>query len=265
VGIMPMLRIRLALIVFLGVCAFSGRASAQDAVPVEILERTVMIRTATEQGTAFALDYEGHLYFVTARHMVTGLPKDHPSFQIRRMGQWQPETALKILFPKSDEVDIAVFKTDSVVQTPYMIQPMENDPGKGFTMGQLVWFLGYPFFEGLGTHTTLNGNPVELPFIKRATLSASDGSNPDAVLLYLDGFNNEGFSGGPILFWSFGDRKYKIAGVVRGYRQTNAKTIINGQAVDTPLLVNSGIMMGYSIEHAIDAIKKDAEQSQPAN
>ncbi len=57
-------------------------------------------------------------------------------------------------------------------------------------MGQQVWFLGYPY--GLGSHFP-NG---EFPFIKRGTMSAIDSTNPHAVVLYVDGFNNPGFSGG---------------------------------------------------------------------
>jgi len=78
--------------------------------------------------------------------------------------------------------------------------------------------------------------------------------------LYIDGFNNPGFSGGPILFWSFNERAYRILGVVQGYREDTAKVLVNGQHVDTQLLVNSGILVGYSIEHAIQAIERDKKK-----
>ena len=92
-------------------------------------------------------------------------------------------------------------------------------------------------------------------------MSAMDGTNKDAVVLYIDGFNNPGFSGGPIVFWSFSEHAYRIWGVVQGYKEDTAKALVNGQHVDTQLLVNSGILIGYSIEHAIQAIdqgKSDA-------
>ena len=126
-------------------------------------------------------------------------------------------------------------------------------------MGQLVWFLEYPFIEGIGSQF---GNGQEAPFIKRGTMSAIVGTNPDAVVLYIDGFNNEGFSGGPIVFWDFTTHKYGILGVVQGYRNDTAKVIVNGQAVNTQLLVNSGILRGYSIRHVIQAIER-SEQSKP--
>ena len=87
-------------------------------------------------------------------------------------------------------------------------------------------------------------------------MSAIDTTNPDAVLVYIDGFNNPGFSGGPILYWDFGKQAYRILGVVQGYKEDTAKVLINGQHVETQLLVNSGILVGYSIEHAIQAIER---------
>jgi hypothetical protein len=121
------------------------------------------------------------------------------------------------------------------------------------TLDQQVWFFGYPF-EGLGSH--MNDGRL-IPFMKRGTMSAIVGTNPDAVLLFIDGFNNPGFSGGPIIFWSFSSRKYEIIGVVQGFRTDTAKAVINGVKIDTNILVNSGILVGYSIKHAIQAIEKE--------
>jgi hypothetical protein len=39
-------------------------ALAQDAVPAEILARTIFIKVGTEAGTAFTIDYQGTLYLV---------------------------------------------------------------------------------------------------------------------------------------------------------------------------------------------------------
>jgi hypothetical protein len=40
-----------------------------------------------------------------------------------------------------------------------------------------------------------------------------------------------------------------------GYRAQAAQILVNGTAVDSGVLVNSGILNGYSIIHAIDAIE----------
>jgi S1-C subfamily serine protease len=260
-----MIRFRFILAVALWF-SLSSPVRAQDAVPVEILNRTLLIKVGNTFGTAFVIDYEGKLYIVTARHVVAGLPEMKATIQIQRSNQWLNINTVRTLFPKSKDVDIAVFETDEKVAQPFQIKSTELS---GVTMGQPVWFLGYPY--GLGSHfgtSELKKGEVPLiasgvaPFIKRGTMSAIDGSKPDAVVLYIDGFNNPGFSGGPIVYWDFGKRGYGIVGVVQGYRLDNAKTVVNGQQVDSDVLVNSGILIGYSIDHAIQAIKQGQAQHQ---
>jgi trypsin-like peptidase len=226
-------------------------AFAQDAVPDEILQRTLAIQFGNGGGTAFSIDYHGKLYLVTARHVVEGLPESNGTIQILRPDGWKNYHIVKTLFPPSRDADIAVLETDEKAAQPYLVAVSGKDEGP--TMGQHVWFLGYPFRERLHSHF---GNSKEAPFIKRGTMSAIDSSDPNAVVEYIDGFNNEGFSGGPIVYWEFSKRSYRIVGVVRGYKPEAAKTLVNGVPIDTALLVNSGILIGYSIEHAIQAIEQ---------
>ena len=208
------------------------------------------------QGTSFAIDYGGKIYEITARHVLEGVPVDHPkNLEIRQGTEWKKLPVTRILYPSSPDVDIAIVETTIPATQPYSIEPMGGGKDGGIlTFGQPVWFLGYPFIEGLGTK--FRGDvATTLPFIKKGILSAIDALNPDAQILYVDGFNNHGFSGGPILFYDFGTHKYFIAGVVKGYRYDQAETIINGKPVQTTVLVNSGILIGYNIIHAIDSIK----------
>ena len=83
-----------------------------------------------------------------------------------------------------------------------------------------MWFLGYPY----GLESRFADNKT-IPFIKRGTMSAIDASNKEAIVLYIDGFNNPGFSGGPILLWDFTKHVYAIIGVVKGYREESAKVV----------------------------------------
>jgi hypothetical protein len=223
-------------------------ALAQDAVPGEILQRTLCVKVGDGQGTAFQIDYKGKLYLVTARHVVAGLPTTGATIQIRKSDKWTNFKTVRTLFPASGDVDIAVLETDQMVAQPFQIAPPNAAAGEGPTFGQPVWFIGYPW--GLGTHLA----NMQLPFIKKGTMSAVDASDPHAVVVYIDGFNNPGFSGGPILYWDFRSHAYRILGVVQGYRNDTAKALVNGQQVDTNVLVNSGILIGYDIKHAIEAI-----------
>jgi S1-C subfamily serine protease len=186
---------------------------AQDAVPTEmLLQRTFFIKVGNMTGTAFTVDYQGKLYLVTARHVVAGLPERNATLQVRRANKWEDLHTVKTLFPPSSEADIAVFETDEKISQPFKVTTMGKT--EGVTMGQQVWFLGYPF-EGLGSPG--DGKGTVIPFMKRGTMSAIDGTNPDAVVLYIDGFNNPGFSGGPIVFWNFTSHTYEIIGVVCDY------------------------------------------------
>jgi S1-C subfamily serine protease len=222
-------------------------ALAQDAVPTDILKRTLFIKGPSEAGTAFCVEHEGKLYLVTAKHVVADLPKTNATLQVMKDGTWTDFHTVKTIFPSSPDVDIAIFETDEKVQ-PFEVPLSEGD---SVTMGQQVWFLGYPW--GLGSRWA-NGKGL-VPFIKRGTMSAVDGTNPKAIVLYIDGFNNPGFSGGPIVYYSFSKHAYRILGVVKGYREDTAKVLVNGEHVDTKLLVNSGILIGYSAEHVTEAIE----------
>lgn len=232
--------------------SFVPALRGQDAVPNEILARTFFVR-AGEAGTAFAVDHGGKVYLVTARHVAAGLPTKGATIQVWQKDHWSDYHTIRTLFPPSANVDIAVFETNERIPKPFEITG--DDTSGGVTMGQQVWFLGYPY--GIGSHFA-DGTIV--PFIKRGTMSAVDGSDQNAVVIYLDAFNNPGFSGGPILYWSFSDHKYKLLGVVQGYKNDTAKLLVNGTQVDTNILVNSGILVGYSIKHVAQAIESGDKQ-----
>lgn len=225
---------------------------AQDAVPMEILARTRFIKVGNEGGTAFSVDYQGKLYLVTARHVAAGLPQTGATLQIWDQDSWKDYKTARTIFPESEDVDIAVFETTELAKEPFKVTLVTSTGGP--TMGQQVWFLGFPF--GLQSHFA----NAQIPFIKRGTMSAIDRTNPKAVIVYIDGFNNPGFSGGPILYWDFSTRTYQILGVVKGYKEDTAKVLVNGVQQDTQLLVNSGILIGYSAQHVLDALAAAQKQ-----
>jgi S1-C subfamily serine protease len=238
------------------VCA-QAEAYAQDAVPLEILSRTVFIRQkgSDEGGSAITLDYKGKLYLVTARHVVEGIPRNDANIEVRRSDKWEDYHTIKTLYPSSADADIAVFETDETAAQPFGIAPVGLSTTAGVSLGQQVWFIGYPF--GMSSVPAKGSTIAELPFLKRGTMSALDTSNSEAVVYYIDGFNNPGFSGGPVVYWEFATHAYKVLAVVKGYRNDTAKILINGNQVETNILVNSGILVSYGIQHAIDAIEKN--------
>jgi S1-C subfamily serine protease len=237
----------------------------QEGVPVEILQRTMLVKVGSTTGTAFVIDHGGKMYLVTARHLMAGLPTEGAVIQINQQNQWRDYHTTRTLFPSSADVDIAVLETAEKVPTPYGVTIGKT---AGITLGQQVWFLGFPY--GLATKFGKGGVRPDMensavPFIKRGTMSAIDGSDPNAVVIYIDGFNNPGFSGGPVLYWNYAAHTYEILGVVMGYREDSAKVLVNGQHVDTNVLVNTGILVAYSIQHAIEAIDHSNVAATPAH
>ena len=57
-----------------------------------------------------------------------------------------------------------------------------------------------------------------------------------------------------MVYWDFRSRAYRIIGVVQGFRNDTAKLLVNGQQIDTNVLVNSGILTAYSISHVIETL-----------
>lgn len=102
-------------------------ALAQDAVPPEILQRTIFIKVGNEAGTAFCVDYQGKLYLVTAKHVVAGLPESKATIQVWRENQWKDYHTVRTLFPSSSDVDIAVFETEEKVITTWRHATVSSD------------------------------------------------------------------------------------------------------------------------------------------
>ena len=84
-------------------CATLAAAFAQEAVPVEILNRTIFIKVGNEAGSAFTIDYLGKLYLITARHVVSGVPESNAIIQVRRADKWEDYHTLRTLYPASND------------------------------------------------------------------------------------------------------------------------------------------------------------------
>lgn len=141
----PMCHVRRHLPIVLGT-AFSillcaAAALPQDAIPVEILRRTLYVKVGNVTGTAFKIDYKGKVFLVTARHVAAGLPEIKAIIQVMKSanGQWENYATIRTLYPPSKDADIAVFETDEKISRPY-----EVGTAGSMTFGQQVWFLGYP-------------------------------------------------------------------------------------------------------------------------
>jgi S1-C subfamily serine protease len=84
---------------------------AQDAIPPEMLYRTVPVIAGDQQGTGFFIDSQEKLYLVTARHVVNALPTCNTKVQAWLTDQWKFLTVTRVLLPDSD-ANVAALETE---------------------------------------------------------------------------------------------------------------------------------------------------------
>ncbi len=212
---------------------------------MQMVHSVYYIKCANEAGTAFTLLYQGKQYLVTAAHVVACLPSGGGRLQITEHAVWKDLHVGRVTM-KSKNADIAILIPERPLIHSESLEAFEGS--WNFAAG--VYFLGFP----LGLHMIFEGEYV--PAIKHGFVSMEDDDDPDAVITYIDGFNNEGFSGGPVLTQDKSGN-WKVISVVSGYVQDKAKQRVGTQNVDTSLLVNSGIIITYNIgmvTQAIDAV-----------
>jgi hypothetical protein len=101
------------------------------------------------------------------------------------------------------------------------------------------------------------GGSSRLAFVKHAIISATD--KPGGVnIIYLDGMNNPGFSGGPVIFNPNGDsQKPQVCGVISGYRREFQEVLHRAAPVaELTAAANTGIIVATDIVHVRDAIER---------
>ena len=238
---------------------------AQAQVTANVLNRVVQVRSPTGLCSAFTIEVEDKQYLVTARHCLKG-PNDVNGLEVQQGAAWKPIDG-PAYFPSNTDVDIAAIALPEQLTVGFEFQPTSD----GIALGQQVYFLGFP--SGLSTRWTSPGASEisEVAFIKAGILSAMDSRNPQAVVLYVDGHNNPGFSGGPIVFRPSPNLPFRVAAVVKGFKGEGTPVVkrksledLNAPAYeDLYTRANAGIIVGYSIGHIVEAIT-DAEKRKRA-
>ena len=149
--------------------------------------------------------------------------------------------------------DVTVFRSPTFQAPPISDVTVGVDD---FYYSQEVYFLGFPFGWKGAVSSANNGYP--LPFARRAIISMLDIATGGT--LYLDGFNNIGFSGAPVAHLVLGsgahgtDPTWSICGVVSGFHDTHEW--VKNKDEDTPLsyFSNSELIYVVPIRFALDLI-----------
>jgi hypothetical protein len=283
-----------ALLLLSAVMFFSCRSFGQSAqVTVNALLRTFMIETNIGRGTTFSIDIDNREYWITAKHLFTGI-KTGPAgvFTTKRVQanilsqvgdgdeghdlHWETE-AFTVIDPGKD-IDILVLVPDHLLLGfGRDFNLTTGDEGIGF--GGDCEFLGFPYGGGWKTQMANPKLPgtntwMWLPFVKHCTVSAELQEKGHGIWV-LDGINNEGFSGGPVLFAT--GRNQKVFAVISGFHQEPLEVLPSPppgqeQASSIPpspklpggkskkpekevVNANSGFIIAFEIAPAIKAIQ----------
>jgi hypothetical protein len=269
--------ISIGLFLFAACCS---ALDAQSAMPTtNILFKTFMIRTKTDEGTMFSIDVDDREYWLTAKHILTGR-KSGPAGEVTEKSvsldvldpvgeavKWNP-VEFTVIDPGKD-IDIVVLVPESPLQEPPIpsLKVLSGNVG----MGGECSFLGYPYANTwTATFSNSAGSAAyKMPFIKHCYISGI--IRGPASMFVLDGINNFGFSGGPVLY-DTGPNQVVI-GVISGYHTepgevhsieipnpsssgTSQGARPNATRKENVVDLNSGIIIAYMAELAVDAIKK---------
>ena len=206
-------------------------------VPTQVLYRVLPLRWTVGGdeffGTAFSLTHGDEQYLVTAAHVV----KEYPH-GILTIGRDKSAPKGRVIDPVlrgiSQEADIAIFDAPSFMHKKGI--PL-NVSLANIMLGQEVFWLGYPF--GLDGGLTLPDADGPIGLVGSGTLSsmAMPSNQPvptDAATVgfIVDGLNNEGYSGAPVVFHPDGDmsKGTQVIGVVSGTLagETNLSLMVIG-------------------------------------
>lgn len=216
-------------------------------VPINILARVFTIRVAGEQGSAFTIEVDKRQYLVTARHLFDSGPTPK-EIEINRNSSWDstPFTRIPVEPPT---IDIAVIALSNPL-SPAMPTVFEF---KNTFLSQSIFFLGYPFGFSMNGAALNNGYP--LPLVKHGIISYLPLGKKGPF--YIDGINNPGFSGGPVVRIAE-NQSPAIIGIISGYESTQEPVLgDNGARTKLSVQTNTGLIVAYSIEYALDAIARN--------
>lgn len=228
---------------------FLVSSSRAEYPTTNILQRVVAVRVDSLQGSAFTMEIDERQYLVTAGHLFAD-SMNVDEIQIRHDSVWRA-ISVELIAPITDTVDVAVFALTQQLTPSFTLEPTTG----GMIFGQKAYFFGFPSMLSTPDKGKINrGFP--LPFVKHAIISAERENQFGKRILYLDGHNNPGFSGGPVVFWDAEVSAFKLAGVIKGYRPERLHHQDSNRVYrPVELWGNSGIIVATEISAVVSIIQ----------
>jgi S1-C subfamily serine protease len=216
-------------------------------ITTNVLQRTFQMRYGDQFGTCFTIDVSERQYLVTARHVVEGI---HPSdvVQIQHDQTWK-DLNTTIAWISVTEADIAILSPEVQISPAHPLVATTAS----LALGQDVYFCGYPYGLKMEVEHSMNrGFP--LPLVKKGVVSSLDFENRSLII---DGINNPGFSGGPVVFSVAGSNEFRVAGVISGYRINYDPVLLNGKDVGLRHGQNTGLIVAYDLKNGVEHISQN--------
>ncbi len=215
-------------------------------IPIEIISRVFRIKHGNSTGSCFTLELDGKQYICTAKHCVENFTDG--TLEVFQDREWKCIRTVLVGYG-SDGADIAVLATNFQLSPSYSL----HSPTKPSPYAQELYFLGFPY----GMHIeggSFNRN-FPIPLVKKGILSGVISGGP--VTHYIDGHNNPGFSGGPVVYREeMPGSVFCVSAVISSYGAM-PEPVFDGQGKETALRyhANTGIVIAHGIEHALVAIR----------
>lgn len=213
-------------------------------VPSNILQRTFRISHNGATGTGFTIDVDGRQCLATAKHVVDGLASES-SIGVMRNGAWQSVDIGDAWYSPTG-ADIALLSLKNQLSPSHKVVVLGDSAS--YFLSQQIYFLGYPY--GLHTEASQINNGYPVPFVKTGIVASFSPVSGGSQLIYCDGHNNPGFSGGPIVTIS-AQQQVTVIAVVSAYRYNEDPVLLNGADTGLTYRANTGLVIGYGAKELL--------------
>lgn len=239
------MRIFRIILLILPFIILNSNQTCQASVTANIIQRVLFIRNGSSTGSGFTIEVDDRQYLITARHILpaSGVVS---TLDIYYKGVWQT-VSVKSIPVLPNNVDIGVLVVPQLLTPTYQVHL-----DKSIFLSEDVYFLGYPY--GIIIDGAALNNGIPLPFVKHAIISAFDVVGIGTPI-FLDGINNPGFSGGPVVHMGT-DNIPEIIGVISGYQAEQQSVVQSGKATGLSVSTNTGLVIMYQLGSALEAIKR---------
>ena len=241
----------------------SLKSTAQTIVPSEIINSTFLINYDGKSGTCFLISIDSNDYLITSKHLFdypfsptkhkdSLLSNKHIDFEIYRNNNWLKYNAT-LLIDEKPNIDIAVLDLNANNQKKNLFDIGSAD----CKLTQEYFFIGFPLTYIKDGKEGAVKFAFPLQIIKRGIISAFISNSVHGKIIFLDGFCNPGFSGGPVFVRNINNKskhRFSIIGVIVGSEEENK--VVKNSSGDFNYSEDMGISRCVDISHVYEIIKR---------